>query len=228
MTNYFSHDHSARNDIKLQKLIMEMNYEGLGFFWCIVEMLYEQGGKIELSQCQSIAFALRTDSDKIKQVIDLVFEQDDTYFWSESILNRLKIQKEKSKLAKISAEKRWDNEAKKGIAKPYAKAMPTHSEGNAIKEKKRIVKNNKIKDIISVSTNQITEQDLQEISDKYKIPLNMVQLAQEEMNNWLSAKGKHYKDYKAGLRNWVLRDAKKTMEGRVNGKSRVSIDITKL
>jgi hypothetical protein len=100
-------------------------------------------------------------------------------------------------------------------------------ESNARIEENRIDKN-RLDKSISIPTPQITEQDLQDISSKYKIPLNIVELAKEEMFNWLSAKGKTYKDYKAGLRNWVLRDAKKLMEGRVNEKSRVSIDVTKL
>jgi hypothetical protein len=79
-----------------------------------------------------------------------------------------------------------------------------------------------------IENTPITEQDLQEISDKYKVTLSMVKLAKEEMDNWLEAKGKRYKNYKAGLRNWVLRDAKKVMEGRANGRSRVSIDINKI
>lgn len=144
MTNYFTHDYNAQNDIKLQNLIMKMDYQGLGWYWCIVEMLYQQGGKIELEKCQSIAFALRTDSDKIQKLIDIVFVKDDKYFWSETILKRLKIQKEKSKSAKTSAQKRWGNEARKGNAPTNANAMPTHSEGNANKGNKRKV--NKKKD----------------------------------------------------------------------------------
>ena len=58
----------------------------------------------------------------------------------------------------------------------------------------------------------LSEGDLQEIADKYKIPLSVVKLSKEEMDNWMAAKGKVYKDYKAGLRNWVLRDAKKQIE----------------
>lgn len=88
---------------------------------------------------------------------------------------------------------------------------------------KTITNTNNIEDVKG-----ITEQDLQDISDKYKVPLSLVKLAKEEMDNWLKAKGKRYSDYKAGLRNWVLRDAKKQIEGRQNGRSRVSIDITKI
>lgn len=86
--------------------------------------------------------------------------------------------------------------------------------------------NNKLK-VKGVVRGEITEEDLQEISDKYKVPLHLVKLAREEMDNWLSAKGKHYKDYKAGLRNWVLRDAKKIMEKSVNPQ-RQNIDARNL
>lgn len=82
--------------------------------------------------------------------------------------------------------------------------------------------------ILEYTPTQLMDIDLQEISDKYKVPLHMVKLAKEEMDNWLEAKGKRYKNYKAGLRNWVLRDAKKVMEGRANSESRVSIDISKI
>ena len=107
MTNYFSHDYSARNDIKLQALVMNMGYEGLGFYWCIVEMLYEQGSKMELSQTKSIAFSLRTTEEKINQLIDIAFLKDENFFWSETITKRLRVQKEKASKARMSAANKW-------------------------------------------------------------------------------------------------------------------------
>lgn len=56
----------------------------------------------------------------------------------------------------------------------------------------------------------ISEEYFIEITERYKVPLSLVKLAKEEMDNWLEAKGKSYKGfngYKAGLRNWVLRKA---------------------
>lgn len=140
MTNYFSHDYDAQSDIKLQTLVMKMDYAALGRYWCMVEMLYKQGGRIKLEQCESIAFALHTECKIIEQIISLVFEKDDKYFWSETILRRLKIQKEISKKRSGAAKKKWENEAKNKDANAGKGALhdaeQAQSKSNAIKEKK--------------------------------------------------------------------------------------------
>ena len=56
-TFYFQHDYNARNDPKLQDVLIDLGVEGIGVFWCIIEQLYEQGGKLPLRSCKSIAFA---------------------------------------------------------------------------------------------------------------------------------------------------------------------------
>ena len=55
---YITHDFGARNDPKLMDLQMDMGGQGLGIFWCLVEMLWENGGTIPANY-KSIAFALR-------------------------------------------------------------------------------------------------------------------------------------------------------------------------
>jgi hypothetical protein len=126
---YFSHDYNARNDAKMVKLQMSLGVTGWGIYWAIVEMLYCEGGKILLSECKRIAFELRTECDKVEEVISgfSLFEKDDDFFWSESVLRRLNIRHGKSETARESANKRWEK----------ANGMRTHTEGNAIKEKKR-------------------------------------------------------------------------------------------
>ena len=42
---YFQHDYNARNDPKLQDVLIELGVEGIGIYWCIIEQLYEQGGR---------------------------------------------------------------------------------------------------------------------------------------------------------------------------------------
>lgn len=41
---YFQHDYNARNNPKLQNVLMEHGCAGIGVFWCIVEQLHEQDG----------------------------------------------------------------------------------------------------------------------------------------------------------------------------------------
>jgi hypothetical protein len=136
-TFYFSHDYGARNDPKLVKLLMVLKQEGKGVYWDIIEMLYEQGGKLLLSEIDSYAFALHTQSDTLKTVLQdfELFKSDKKYFWSESVLKRLEKRIEKSEKASNSAKKRWIN----------ASVLQTQCDSNAIKESK--VKENKIKDI---------------------------------------------------------------------------------
>jgi len=71
------------------------------------------------------------------------------------------------------------------------------------------------------SLSSLTEADLIGIATKYRVPIALVKLCLEEMTNWCEAKGKTYKNYKSGLANWVLREAKKMMkEGRQNDNKR--------
>ena len=95
-------------------------------------MLYEENGYIMLSECQRIAFELRVQNDTIKDIINTpeLFKNDGEKFWSESCLRRLEKIQSKSKLASESAYKRW------GSSERNTNAMPTHSEGNAIKRNK--------------------------------------------------------------------------------------------
>jgi hypothetical protein len=63
----------------------------------------------------------------------------------------------------------------------------------------------------------ITDCDLQEIADKYHLPLNFVQICFEKMTCWLEAKNKKYANYKRGLMGWVLREAQEKMANKKGG-----------
>jgi phage replication O-like protein O len=111
------------------------------------------------------------------------------------------------------------------VPEPTLKLVPVLSTHKVKKDnlQKKLIQKKSIYDI--------SEEYFMEISVRYKIPIALIKLAKEEMDNWLEAKGKSYvgfNGYKAGLRNWVLRNAKQSIEGRQNGRSRVSIDITKI
>ena len=106
---YFQHDYSARNDPKLQEVLIEHGAMGLGVFWCIIEQLYEQGGQLSLRSCKSIAFALHVDCKVVESVVqdfDL-FKTDGTSFWSNSVIARLDRRKEVSERRRKAAETRW-------------------------------------------------------------------------------------------------------------------------
>ena len=67
---YFTHDYNSRNDPKMVALRMKEGMEGVGIFWCIAELLYEEGGFVMLSECERIAFELRTSCDVVNSIIN--------------------------------------------------------------------------------------------------------------------------------------------------------------
>ena len=70
------------------------------------------------------------------------------------------------------------------------------------------------------SIKDILEEDLVEISQRYKVSLGFVKLQFEKMKNWLESSGKTKRNYKATLRNFVLGDMQKQIEGRQSEKYR--------
>lgn len=64
---YFSHDFYSRDN--LSNLRMKCGLEGYGIYWCLVEIMHENGGKIKESDIDGIAYNLHTDVEKIQEVI---------------------------------------------------------------------------------------------------------------------------------------------------------------
>lgn len=128
-TYYFSHDFHARTDKNIIKLRMKMGMEGIGLYWCMVEMLHEEGGYLLRTECERIAFELQTDSERITQLIENfdLFKFDDNRFWSNSALGRIDERKAKSESARKSQSYRTYN----------ANDMRTHNERYAKKGKER-------------------------------------------------------------------------------------------
>jgi uncharacterized protein YdaU (DUF1376 family) len=127
-TFYFSHDYNARSDVKIKRLIAKHGLLGYGIYWAIIEDLYQNANALPLD-CESIAFDLRTNENIIESIIkDFgLFIVEGSEFGSLSVQRRLDERSERSKKAKESAHKRWNKDAN---------AMRTHSDSNAIKERK--------------------------------------------------------------------------------------------
>lgn len=151
-TYFFSHDYNARGDRKLVKLIMKHGMTGIGIYWCIVEMLYEEGGYLPL-EYERITFELRTKENVIQSVINDfdLFEKDSEKFWSESVLDRLNQRCSKSEKARESINKRWNK------IKTDTNVLRSNEERNTIKERKE--EESKVKDskennkiVVSVET----------------------------------------------------------------------------
>lgn len=90
-SQYITHDIGARNDPKLVDLQMAMGGLGLGIWWCLVEMLWEQDGYLPLN-FRSLAYSLKWAKAKdVERVVTEfgLFENDGTRFWNRSALERI-------------------------------------------------------------------------------------------------------------------------------------------
>ena len=117
-TFYFSHDYNARNDIKIQALLVEHGAVGYGVYWIIVEILHEETAKkLKLDSLIFVAIARQasTSVEQAKAIVECclkyeLFTEDDGYFFSKRILEnidkRLEISEKRAKAGRISAEKR--------------------------------------------------------------------------------------------------------------------------
>ena len=143
---YFSHDSNARNDEKLLAVRMRFGAEGYGIYFMIIERLRDESDNMSIKDYNILAFDFRVSADKVKSVIEdfelFEFTDDKKYFYSQRMLNNMKIKNQKSEKARLSAEKRWNK------SESNANAQRTHCEGNAIKESKG--KESKVKEINDV------------------------------------------------------------------------------
>jgi hypothetical protein len=197
---FFSHDLHGRNDGKLQRVLMKHGLKGIGAFWCIVEMLYENEGVLMRTECERIAFELRVDCDFILSMINdfELFQNDGDVFYSKSVLNRLETINAKRDKAKKSAEIRWG----------YANALRTQSDGNAVKESKE----KKSIDIEKETKTRFVKPNRDDVR-KYMIELDMSDLSQRfvdyyESNGWRVGKNP-MKDWKACVRTWKQQNNEK-------------------
>lgn len=106
MIEYYNRDYHSRNDPKVCKIMMKLGHEGCNVFWSLIEMLYENNGKLMLSECDSYAFALHTSPELIGNLIANfnVFLVSDCgeYFYSNGVNKRLALREEKSNKARES------------------------------------------------------------------------------------------------------------------------------
>lgn len=152
--------------------------EGIGIFWCIIEMLYEEGGFININEYERITYELRTNYEVVESVIEdfgLFIILDDE-FHSNSVLDRLEQRMIKSRKAKESISKRWEKHKNTNV-------LQTKYDSNTIKERKG--KENKGKENKEYIINDFDFEKFwnlydKKIGDKNKIQKKWIALKQSE------------------------------------------------
>ena len=199
---YFPHDYHARHDIKLELLTSELKMEGVGIYWCLIEMLYEEKGYIPISYYERITNVLRTEYDKLKRVIEGfdLFKNDGVKFWSESVIRRINKIKDKSEKAKASILTRWGN----------TNVIRTKYDGNTVKEKKGKEKKGKEKKGKEKKERKLTTfriPTLDEI-ETYIKEYNLKNVTAKTffdyftVGNWFDSKGNPVRNWKQKLLTW--------------------------
>lgn len=164
---YFSHDSNARNDLKILALRSVYGWEGYGKYWALIEMLRDEATlKLPLKGWLSHALAKEFDCSKseietfINDCINEfeLFQSDDNFFWSESLTRRMSLANEKRQKLSEAGKKGYKTKKKKeeNLSHPQATLEPPLS--NKIKEKEIKEKEIKENNIISTTTEEITEE----------------------------------------------------------------------
>jgi len=119
---------------------MKLGAEGYGIFFMLIERLREEEGYKSTIDYNTLAFDLRVEPEKVKQVVEnydlFKFTEDGKYFYSDSFNERMEMmdakRKKRAEAGKKGAEKRWENRQNDSNANGKAIAMPKQNDSNAI------------------------------------------------------------------------------------------------
>lgn len=159
VVQYFQHDYNARHDEKLTKLRRVLGADGIGIYWCVIECLYSSGGKLPLDAIEDIAYDLRFDANSIEKVVkDFgLFQLNNTHFWSNTVISRLK---ERSDISSKRREAALAKYSKNGSFDANAQQMENKCTANAEQMECNIkYKSIKEKEKIKIENNNIDEED---------------------------------------------------------------------
>lgn len=211
---YFQHDNTAHEDDKILDLRADLHYEGYGIFWALLEILHQNGGRMQM-HTKRLAFALQVDEEILSKVIknyDL-FVIEDGYFYSQRLLNQIDYRAE-------IVEKRRKAGAKGGMVKASAKHLPSNElpkerKGKETKEKESIGNNitrdnfEKIKDRLINQSEQEKMNMIKAIDTTYpKANIKFIDTMINLFMDFLLAGDDLYKqpgEYRPYFRNWLLK-----------------------
>lgn len=78
------------------------------------------------------------------------------------------------------------------------------------------------------SLKKIQKEDIEQIANKYSVPVSFVQSKLDDLKNYCEAKGKRYKNYKSALRNFVKKDAIERLDNAKKANSKRGVDLSYL
>ena len=122
---YFSHDSNAKDDPKCMLLIEELQLEGYGIYWILIEVLREQENyTYPLKMIPVLARKFLTTKEKMMTVIekyDLFKIENGEFFYSDSLNRRMGLMNDKREQARLAGKK--SGEARRNKALEYKKEI---------------------------------------------------------------------------------------------------------
>ena len=148
---FFKHDIDARNDLRIQNLIIEHGIAAYGLYWYIVELMYSNDGYLPKQQFKCIAYALHLEDEVVSAVLqsDLFrYSEEKDAYYSERILKELSHMQEVSETARKNINSRWSRYGgNTPVLRPYY-------DGNTDKDKEKKERIEETKKEINKETNK--------------------------------------------------------------------------
>lgn len=131
---YFPHDYHARNDEKIESLLLDHGWEAYGVYWMLIERMYESAScSIRHDKIKQIAQASAISDEKLESIIascidEDLFATDGESFWSESARSRrdniVAFREMTATRARRAAEARWGGRQEKPKPEPIPVELP--------------------------------------------------------------------------------------------------------
>lgn len=175
-TFYFQHDYNARHDPKLLNIRAKYGLAGIGAFWCLIETLYEQGGKVSVKNIVGITNDLQAESEMIESIINDfdLFQVNGEFIQSNSVTKRIEERKSKSESQKAKVQKRWNNSKNQDNNKfgtnsvlPNENSVLPNNTNKGKEKKEKEIYNNSFIDIKESETQVSPKVDLKKVIDLY-------------------------------------------------------------
>ncbi|NQS90202.1 DUF4373 domain-containing protein [Patescibacteria group bacterium] len=203
-TYYFSHDSNAHRDPKCSALINDFGMQGYGLYWAIIEILHEQGGKLQKfpKLFEGLAFELQiTKEALIKQIEAMLhdynlLQEDDKYIWADRVLKNIEERKAKYQLkaeaGRIGGIMSGISRKTKQNEAPLEANEPKERKGKERKVNKREI-HPPLETVLEYFKEIMKPDQAEPFYDYY------------QSNGWKVGKNT-MKDWKACAKNWARRD----------------------
>jgi len=122
---WFDHDYTATNDPKLQKIKVLYGNEGIGVYWQLVELMYQQNGKLQINDVEVLAKMICVKNEVLHSIIGIAFFKRGKNFSSKRVQKNISDRKKRSEIYRNNAMRKYQK-GKPAIAKQL------HSNSHAI------------------------------------------------------------------------------------------------